>query len=1164
MADKKWNEQQLQAINSFGGNLLVSAAAGSGKTAVLVERVAKMLTDEQNPVDADLLLIVTFTNLAAAEMKARINAKLSSLASQNPQDARLQRQLLLMERAHIGTIHSFCLDIIRENFSVIGLAPDCRIADEDEASDIASAALEETIEKYYAEGSAVFAELAETLGGGRNDSGLGESVLTLYNFIRALPHYDDWLCEKAAMYNPAVPIEETAWGEILLDRARSVLERGKENIEYAIAECQEEPFNVYLDMLHDDYYVLDNLLYSCEHESWDDFKKELSLAAFMRMPTIKGADCGAKELVKNLRGEYKDSVKKLAEEFAASEADFKEDITDLAPKIKCLFALTMDFDKLYSEMKREKRLLDFSDLEQLALAVLSKKTADGKYLPSDIAKATADRFEYILVDECQDINKAQNTIFDMICRPGNLFFVGDVKQSIYRFRQAMPELFLKKRRTWPVFDGKNYPATIILGKNYRSRKSIAGAVNFIFEQIMSTEAAEMDYGPEEMLIPEAAFPDDGICRNEALLIRAGDDSVKAEAAATAERIYNMVIGGMPVSDGENTRPVRYSDICILLRSMKNQSDAYVSALRAKGINCRSERAGGFLDRPEIAAVADVLKAVDNPLLDIPLAGAMLSEMFMFTPEELAKMRVDNRKVPLYSSVKAAAENGNEKAADFIKTMETLRRTASYERSDKVIEQLYDITAFPQIMRSLEDGALRLANLRLLIKYAADREEAGSHGLSAFVRFLNRIEERESDLVPAGNTDSGGNCVRIMSVHGSKGLEFPVVFLCGTGKKFNFENRTDIPFMHPELGFACARRDPVTGARFATVPQQALKHELHRLAVAEEMRILYVALTRAKENLVITCCKNNPEKYLASLAADAIRGKRLDPFAVAGASCEADWIFTCLLRHPEAKIFRNAAGLNENCVLLDETPWHCDIISSEEAAAEETAEEKTVLAEADEKLLHELEENEKWVYPFASSEKIPVKAGVSSLTHQKMHEEMLFSAKPSHGRLSGAERGTALHTFMQFCDFNLAKADPYKEVSRLAKKRFITEKQAEVIDCGKVAAFFESGLYRRMEKADKIWRELRFLQGISAAELGYEDAFEDDKITVQGVADCVFEEDGKLIVVDYKTDFVENIEELRERYAAQLNMYKKLLSQSMGKEVVSAIIWSFRFGKELEV
>ncbi len=1167
MAERIWNSDQLDAINSFGGNILVSAAAGSGKTAVLVERVIRMLTDEENPVDADRLLIVTFTRLAAAEMRSRINESLSKLAFENPEDSRLSRQLLLMERAHIGTIHSFCSEVVRENTSLLGLMPDPSIADEDEAADISFSALEETIEKFYSEGGEAFARLSETLGGGRSDGGLSEAVLTLYGFISALPHYEDWLSEKLAMYDPEIPVEESPWGRILFGYARSVLSHHLLRAEYMAEECDRQYCEKYSAMFRDDAFVLRRLIDRCDEKNWDSFGQILAVPGFSKKPTVKDADEMLKARVKAVRDEYCGSTgiiqKVLAKEFSVSSEEFREDIISNYENFRILSEVTLEYDRKFRELKKQKRLIDYTDLEQFTLSVLTEKNEHGEYVPSEVAKDISARFDYILIDECQDINKVQDSIFRTISNGRNLFFVGDVKQSIYRFRQAMPELFLEKRRSWPVLGPeKKFPATIILGRNYRSRKNIAGAVNYVFRQIMSEKAAEIEYDDSEMLIPAADFPESDSVRNEFLLIESDRDTTKAEAEAVADRIYNMVLRGETISEKGEIRPVRYSDICILFRAAKGKAEVFLSALRKRGINCRSENDKGFLSRPEIAAVIDVLKIIDNPLLDIPLAGAMLSEMFLFTPDQLAGIRSENRKIPLWISVKNAAENGNEKAKNFVSVIDSLRKAAAYERSDEVIERLYDITAFPQVMRSCDEGELKLANLRLLIKYAGDRERAGAHGLSAFIRFICRLEERESDLKPAGSTGNGGNCVRIMSVHGSKGLEFPVVFLCGTGKLFRTE-RSDEPLLHPELGFACPARDEISGARYTTVPQFALKHEIRRYNLAEEMRILYVALTRPKENLIITCCKKDCGKYLESLAADARCGERLDPFTVSSAKCEADWILASLLRHPDAKDFRLMAGLEESFCVPDDTKWKFSFCS-EGVPEEITAEEEKPSAAADESLYRTLIEREKWRYPFAASEKIPAKAGVSSLTHQEMHQKMLFSAKPTGGNLSGADRGTALHTFMQFCDFELAKENPKTEIERLSEKKFISQKQAEVIDPAKVKKFFESELYKRIENSPKVWRELRFLRGIPAAELGFEGASEEDKITVQGVADCVFEENGKLIVVDYKTDFVEDIEELRERYSAQLNMYKRLLSESLGKEVVSAIIWSFRFGKELEV
>lgn len=1164
MPSRNWNPEQLAAITSFGGNILVSAAAGSGKTAVLVERVIRMLTREHEPVDADRLLIVTFTNLAASEMKARINAALTELMIAKPEDEGLRRQQLLMERAHISTISSFCLDIIRESFSSAGVSPDVWPMSEQEQSELSAAALAEALENAYAEGDSVFCELSETLGGGRNDFGLESSVLNLYDFIRSLPYYKDWLSEKAAMYNPEIPVKETVWGQIISDRAETVLKHCIAMAEYMKTYCADCGGEVYCTMFADDALLFRELLRLCKEESWNRFRLGLMNASFCRMPSVRGFDPVLKSVIITARNGYKDDIKKLCKLFSASEEDFREDIDDLFPKVNRLFTLTLDYDRIYTEKKQQRKVIDFSDMEQLVLGVLSERDGNGDFIPTAAAKEISARFDYILVDECQDINKAQDTIFSVISKGNNLFFVGDVKQSIYRFRQAMPELFLEKRKSWPVFDGKHFPATIILGRNYRSRKSIAGAVNFVFGQIMSTEAAEMDYGPEEMLVAEASFPDDGIIRNEALLIECGDEnSAKAEAFAVAHRIYDMVQSQMPVTDGGITCPVKYSDICILLRSIKTQGDIFASALRSFGINCKSGHSEGFLTRPEIAAVIDVLKVVDNPLLDIPLAGAMLCEMFAFTPDELAEIRLCSRGTSLYSAVKLSADSGNEKAAGFLSVLSSLRKAAAAESADAVIEQLYRITSYPQIMRACADGEVRLGNLRLLVKQAEDYEEAGFHGLSAFLRFITRMEESGDDLPASGYSGSGEDCVRIMTVHASKGLEFPVVFICGTGKKFNLD--TGGVLLHSTLGFACSRRSKETGIRFSTVPCEALKIELRRLYLAEEMRILYVAMTRAKENLIITCAKKDATKYISSLA-EGIRtgGRMMDPFYVSGAGCEADWIFSSLLRHPGARDLRAAADVSESAVLRDDTEWNIKIIASEEQALGESEEEETapVAVPPDLTVTAVLKENLEWKYPFAAAETIPVKAGVSDLTHREIHKKLLFSAVPTGNNLSGAARGTALHTFMQFCNFELAENNAENEISRLAKLRFITDAQAGTISAEKVRRFFSSELYLRIKRSPWVKRELRFLQSLPATELGFENASPDDKITIQGVADCVFEENGFLYILDYKTDFVENIDELAERYSAQLNMYKKLLSLSLGKEVKGTVIWSFHFGKEL--
>lgn len=1165
MSERAWNPQQKSAIESFGGNILVSAAAGSGKTAVLVERVVRMLTDPINPIDADRLLIVTFTKLAAAEMKTRISAALEKLCRENPNDRGLARQLILMERAHIGTIHSFCSDVVKENSAVLGLPPGIEVIDEEDGKDLSALALEDVIEEYYKSKNQDFIDLCETLGGGRNDSGLSETVTSLYNFISSMPHYEEWLNEKLELYSQTLPFGETLWGKRIFEDVRIILSYQIDCAKRLKNACDEEYIEKLSALVSEDIASLEGLLSVLETGRWNSFVAAINGISFGRKPSKCNTSPILEQQYKRVRDAYKAAVKDLMTDYSITEEDFFEDIAKLYPTVKCLFGLTLDFARHFSDLKREKSVADFSDLEQLSLAVLTEKDEHGKYIPTKIARDMSSRFDYILVDECQDTNKVQETILKTVSNGKNMFFVGDVKQSIYRFRNAMPELFLEKRENWPLLtENSKFPATIILGRNYRSRKNIAGAVNYIFSQLMSKESAEIEYNSEEMLIPAAEYPEDGnTVRNELMLIDSQGERVKTESVAVAEKIEKMLLEKVQIYDKElkKCRDITPGDICILLRAHKGKTEFFLSALRARGISCKSENDVSFLSRPEISAVIDVLKAVDNPLLDIPLAGTMLSEMFLFTPDELAELRGENKKEPLWLSLKRNAEN-NPKTENFIKTLDSLRKAAAYERSDSLIERLYDMTSFPQIMLSCPDGDLRLGNLRLLVKYACDRENRGASGLSSFLRFVSRLEARNADLHAAGNTGSSDS-VRVMSVHSSKGLEFPVVFLCCTSKKFKIEKSNEI-MLHPVLGFGCPRRDKATGARFKTIPQLAVKSELRRYNLAEEMRILYVALTRPKENLIITYCEKNVLDMVGKICANIDFEGKFPPFLVQNAKNDGEWLVSALLRHPDAINIRAKAEIGEEIVLSDSTPWAFSYVEEIFEKAEKEPTQKEEKADFDRKIYETLKSRTGWRYPYMGSVNIPAKAGVSSLTHQELHEKMLFSARPKGSALSGAERGTALHTFMQFCDFSLAKKDSKAEIARLLEKSFITEKQAKAISPEKVSAFFESDLFKRIEKSPRVWRELRFLQELPALELGYENASPTDKITVQGVADCVFEEDGNLVVVDYKTDLVENPEELKLRYSAQLNMYKRLLSDSLGKKVSKSIIWSFCFGKELEV
>ena len=1178
MSGRNWNPEQLSAIEARGGTLLVSAAAGSGKTAVLTERVLRMLTDEENPVDADRFLVMTFTRLAAAEMKNRVTEALSEKLAEKPGDVRLARQQILLEKMRIGTIDAFCLDLVLEQFSALEISPQSRVASEKELGILKGEALAEVMEERYAAKDPGFLALSETLGAGRDDADLASAVLRLYDWLRTQPHYENWLDAVHNLYNPDIPPENHPWGKILLDYAGEALRDCQRQAAYArsLAGREEDVLTAYGAALASDAAVLQNLRDFAETGGWDGLRLELQTVGWQRLGALRGYGGALGPKVKDLRDGYKKTVADLAKKhFFASAEEFRDDVALLAPLTEDLFSLTMAFDRRYSDKKRENLLLDYADLEHFTLGLLTERDGAGGHIPTAAAREIAARYEYILVDECQDINAAQDAVFRALSRNGeNLFYVGDVKQSIYRFRQAMPELFLQKRDAWPVFDGETYPAVVTLGRNYRSRRDIAGAVNFIFSQIMTKAVAEMDYGPRDRLIASAEYPEDGLTRCELILAEtqaeteAGDEKYPdAEADAVAEKIGAMVRAGVTVMDGGTPRPAEYSDFCILLRAMKGGGDRFAEALRRRGIGARCERSEGFFSRPEIAAVLDALRAIDNPLLDLPLAGAMLSEMFLFTPDDLARIRLGGRNMPFFRAVKLAAEAGDEKCARFLDFLSEMRTYAACESSDAVLERLYEKTQFPGVMRAGENGEAKLANLRLLVRYASEREAAGWKGIFGFLRFADRLIEKGDDLEPAGQAFQTGGAVRIMTVHGAKGLEFPIVFFSAAARKFYTDSRVDRPSVHPTLGFACAGRDRTTGLRYKTAPQQALALALKKNSLAEEMRILYVALTRAKERLVITGAVPDAAGYLialanGTLAAGGGMGEQLGAFALANAKSPLDWICAALLRHPDAAEPRMLAGLSGLAPLTDETRWAFSVKKPGGAEEPEEAAAEAASPEPDHSLLELLERRAAWVYPYAAAASIPAKKSVSELTHGGEGERTRFSARPTHGVLSGAERGTALHAFMQFADFAKAERSLEDERKRLTDFGFLTEKQAAAVDLEKLAAFFQSDLYRSIKSSPIVLREYRFMQDLPAGELGYDAP--DETITVQGVADCVFEAGGGLCILDYKTDRADRIEALAERYGGQLRLYKKLLALSMGREASELLIWSFHFGRALHI
>lgn len=1167
MSERSWTPQQAQAIQSRGGTLLVSAAAGSGKTAVLVERVVSMLLDEEHPVDADRLLVVTFSNAAAQEMRQRIDARLAQEQAAQPHSQHLRHQRFLMERAHISTIHSFCLDLVSQHTEELDLPADFILGEENRLSLLRQEAAAQAIEAFYAsdeDGS--FSDLVELLSGGRDDNRVTDTIFKLYEFVRSHPFYEDWLAEKEKMYDPDVPVEKTVWGQ-------TILSYGMEAVEYCLQINKElleqmegipELEKAYGAPFYEDGQHLGTLLNAMRSGQWNSCCEQLQTFSFGRLGALRGfEDDTLKQRMQSGRDQIKKIIKGLSQrQFCANAQEFQEDIADLRPKVKTLFSLVLAYDRQYAQLKKEQKLLDFSDLEHMALRLLMEK-ADGAYRPTALARQAAQDYEEVLVDEYQDTNGAQDMIFFAVSQNGgNLFMVGDVKQSIYRFRQAMPEIFMEKLDSYSPFDGKNYPAKIVLGKNFRSRPEVAGFVNFVFRQLMSRKMGEMDYGPEQELIAAASYPPDEKMQAELHLVEIQDSpesAVQQEAAYVASQISSLISGGASVWENGVPRPVRFADICILLRSVKNKAKAYREAFLQEGINSWTDSRNGFLQSREIQVMTAFLQMLDNPYRDIPLLTVLMSDLFGFSPEQIAAIRILDRRGSFYAALQKSAEQGDEASAGFLRQTQQLRRLAVSIPVADLLTEIYARTDYPAIVSAYPMGEARKANLQQLCSYAAAFEKSGSRGLYAFVRFLDRLSEQKTDFVSASSGGSA-DAVQILSIHRSKGLEFPYVFLCDTAKAFNKQDLRDRIALHPQMGFACVRREQALLKEFTTIPLEALRLENERASLSEELRVLYVALTRAKEKLFITMA-GDPDKMLRKASA-AAQGP-LQPFVVRSADSMGTWLLMCAIRHPDCRSLRESAGLELASPAQEQTALKV-VLAQSGQQREEAAFREEKAACPDEGFLSILRKNSDWRYPYEEATHIPQKLGVSAVAKKETSDRYAFTKTPrflSGEKLSGAQKGDALHHFMQYADYERCSAAPDEELERLLRLEFLTPAQAQVIPLERIRNFFTSGLYRRMREARRLERELRFLWEIDSSLMGYENAGS-DKITVQGVADCVFWEDDGAVIVDYKTDRVSSAEELADKYREQLRMYRLILQKSLQTPVKSCIIYSFHLEKEI--
>ncbi len=1156
MADRQWTESQWDAISARQGTVLVAAAAGSGKTAVLVQRAIERLTDPEHPTDADRMLIVTFTKAAAAEMRARLEKELYGMLRRDPGNPRLRRQSLLLSQAHIGTVDSFCAEMVREFFHLLDLSPDFKIMSDKQEEELTASALNEALSDAFEKGTV--SELADAFTGERDDRRLLEMALSLYRFMQSHPFPEKWLREKVDLYFQG---DGSQWEKVILEYAGETAEHCEALCGAGLEACRDagtvgEAFSKAFSADRPKFSRLRELARSGD---WDGAAAFLAGLSQERRGNVKeGEKDQLFSRLEAMRKEMKRAAEELSKYLCGSREQCAAELRQAAPLIESLAALTLDFSRRYDEKKRDRNFLDYSDLEHFAIKLFL--TPEGER--TEAALEVGNRFDEIMIDEYQDINEVQDYLFRAVSRNSeNLFMVGDVKQSIYGFRRAMPQIFLRCRDAFRKYDRAKdeYPAYLVLDRNFRSRREVTDTVNFVFSRLMSKAAGDIDYTGEERLTCGADYPEGSGYETEVCFLSRPPEvpAETAEARWIAGRIRELVASGFTVTEKGRPRPANFGDFCILLRSANKYAHSYAQELQKQGIPARATVTGGFFDAAEIGVMLSLLQVIDNPNQDIPLLAVLMSPLYGFSADDAARLRESGRRVSVYVSLVKAAET-SERCGRVIRELGRFRDLAATVPSDAFLTMLYEKTGYPDMVLAMENGQDRVQNLRLLQAYAKEYEASGFHGISGFVRFLDRLRRNDTDLQAAEAPPDRREAVSIMSIHRSKGLEFPVCVVAGCGRNFASDQHADV-LLHPALGLGVKLKDAKRSARFTTTAREAIALETARTAVSEELRVLYVAMTRAKEKLILIGSGDRMDKTLVKLAPEAAEGK-ITPYTVRKAKNAAQWLMLCALCHPDGGDLRKLAEAEDTEVCTeDRTPWRITLEEYQAPDAGEEAPEDAVPAPPDMEFYESLKQSVEFAYPWEDALGIPAKVAASKLAaEQGAGRESTLSRPAWMGEkgMTPAERGTALHEFMQFADFQAASEDPGAELRRLVEGAYLTPEQAEAVELPRVRAFLESPLGRRVLSSPHVERERRFTAMIPAslAEPELRGA-QGESVVLQGAVDCLFEEDGRLCVLDFKTDRVKTMNELWDRYAPQLRLYAAAMEEVAGKRVGEMILYS---------
>ena len=1250
MSEVSWTKEQKQAIEEKGTNLLVAAAAGSGKTAVLVERIIHKIIDEK--MDIDKMLVVTFTNAAASEMRERILDAIYKKIEENPEDIHMQRQITLLNKASICTIHSFCLDVIRNYFYEINIPANFQIGSSAEMELLKQETLEELLEEKYIKKDENFLKLIDTYASYRGDENLKDLILKIDNQIQSSPFPKDWLEEKVEMFNLKDKLEQdfsqTIWGKILLKELKEELTEAILKLEKIEANLRkyielEKYANVILSDINEIEKII-NVINRKDENAWNQIYEAIKIKDFAKWPIDKKITIDYKNEAKDARNKIRKAVNSSLEKIMVySSKDANETINDMYPILKSLKDIILEFEEKFKENKLKKNRIDFHDIEHYALEILIKEE-DGKYVPSNIAKEIQERFEEIAIDEYQDSNLVQEYILNSVSRGNNIFMVGDIKQSIYRFRQARPELFLEKYRNYSkieeVENSNNAKGEeknenikyeleemtqegqimqketsqmrhrkIQLFKNFRSRAEVLEITNWVFEQIMSEKLGDVEYNEEEflnlgadypenskeLLIPEchildleayeANEEDEKEIQEETEENETDDEQEESqiieknveEAKLVANRIEELLNSNFKIFDKKTKalRKLEFRDIAILLRSTTNVAPVYEKELLSRGIDVYSDTSTQYLDSTEIQTIISLLKIIDNPMQDIPLVLVLRSPIGNFTDNELVEIRIVEQKSYFYEAMLKARvsvkEELRQKIDTFVNMLENWRKDQKEKPLDELIWQIYQETNYYYYVGLLNNGNLRQANLKMLFERAKQYESASFKGLYNFICFIDRLKLNSGDLSAAKVIGENDNVVRIMSIHKSKGLEFPVVFLSGTGKQFNKQDLNDSILIHQDLGFGPKFIDSVNRIEYPTLAKEALKLKLETELISEEMRVLYVALTRAKEKLIITGVtkgfeKKCKEKEELLFLYQKQNTNKIEERLLKKYVSYLDWLVLLNLKAPQQEKIKFFVHKVEK---------------SKSEQSEENHEEVAENKKIDIKELDNIKKVLSWKYKYNVLAKVPTKTSVSKLKEIKQKEEqdidleeLLLKEKvhkyetPSfmvkeNRTITSSRKGTLVHLCIQKLD----ETKEYKEqdiknlINELVNKEIILKEEAEQIPVTGLVKYVQSDLWKELKAAKEIHKEEPFYMLIPANRID-ESYPKDEKVLVQGIIDLYYiNKNDELVLVDYKTDYVQKGEEqkLIDKYKEQLNLYKEALENSLGRKVNKVLIYSTQLG-----